>query len=499
MSKNQAESKSFFSSVNLSKDLTASVVVFLVALPLCLGIALASGAPLFSGIVAGIVGGIVVGAISGSHTSVSGPAAGLTAVVAAQIANLGTFEAFLLAVVVGGVIQVVLGIVKAGSLSAFFPSSVIKGLLAAIGVILILKQIPHLLGHDADPDGEMSFNQPDKKNTFTELTSIFDGDFQYGAGAIGLLCVVLLVLWNRSKFLKKCGVPGPLIVVLLGVGMQMYFARLGGKWLVESTHLVKIPIAESLSDFAGFLRFPDFTAFSNPAVYIAGATIAVVASLESLLNLEAVDNLDPQKRSSPPSRELVAQGVGNIVAGMIGGIPVTAVVIRGSVNVNAGAKSKLSAIAHGVLLLTCVALLPKYLNLIPLSALAAILVVTGFKLASPTLFRQMWKQGRPQFIPFIVTVVAIVFSDLLIGILIGLAVSVFFILKSSLRAPIRQIVETHWNGDVVHIELASQVSFLNRAALDKIFATAVSGTTYRIDAIRQQLYRSGYLGADQRL
>jgi len=466
----------------LPRDLTAGLVVFLVALPLCLGIALASGAPLFSGILAGIIGGIVVGSISGSSTSVSGPAAGLTAIVIAQIATLGSFEAFLLAVMIGGIIQIGLGIVRAGSLSAFFPSSVIKGLLAAIGVILILKQIPHLLGHDTDPEGEMSFTQPDKQNTFTEIMTLFEGDIHFGAAVVGVMSIVLLTSWGRVKLLKNSVIPGPLVVVLLGVSLHLLFQRLGGPWAIGASHLVQIPVAESANDLLSLLKFPDFSQLANPAIYMAAVTIAIVASLETLLNLEAVDKLDPENRNSPPSRELVAQGVGNVVAGLVGGLPVTSVIVRGSVNVNAGGKTKLSSVFHGILLLICVGLFPVYLNMIPLAALAAILFVTGFKLASPALFRQMWKEGRYQFAPFMITLVSIVFTDLLTGILIGLGVSVLFILNSSLRQPIRRIIETHLGGDILHIELANQVSFLNRAALDKVFNDAENGTNMLIDA-----------------
>lgn len=464
------------------RDLISGGVVFLVALPLCLGIALASGAPLFSGLVAGIVGGIIVGSLSGSHTSVSGPAAGLTAIVAAQIALLGSFEAFLLAVVVGGLIQIGFGIARAGALSAFFPSSVVKGLLAAIGVILILKQIPHLLGHDTDPEGEMSFDQPDQENTFSELLNLLNGEIHIGAVVIGLLSIAVLVLWGKWDVLRRSVVPAPLIVVVLGVVLTLLFRNLDPRWLLEGNHLVQVPVAESAREFLGFLRFPDFSSWNNPDVYIAGVTIAIVASLETLLNLEAVDKLDTRQRKSPASRELLAQGVGNTVAGLIGGLPVTSVIVRGSVNVHAGSKTKLSAVFHGVFLLVCVAMFPMYLNLIPLSALAAILLVTGFKLASPQLFKQMWQEGRYQFIPFVVTLLSIVFTDLLIGILIGLAVSVLFILNSNLRRPIRRIVETHIDGDVTHIELANQVSFLNRAALDKIFSSMPHGSNVLIDA-----------------
>ncbi|MFK7777218.1 MAG: SulP family inorganic anion transporter [Gimesia sp.] len=471
-----------YSLSDLPRDLNAGLVVFLVALPLCLGIALASGAPLFAGLLSGIIGGIVVGSISGSQTSVSGPAAGLTAVVIAQIATLGSFEAFLLAVMIGGLIQIVLGIMRAGSLSAFFPSSVIKGLLAAIGVILILKQIPHVFGHDTDPEGEMSFSQPDEQNTFSELLTLFAGDIHYGAAVVGLLSVALLLIWERYKPLKNSVVPGPLIVVLLGVGLHSLFQLFGKPWAIGTSHLVQIPVAKSASDLISFLRFPDFTQWTNPAIYFAGITIAIVASLETLLNLEAVDKLDHENRDSPPSRELVAQGVGNVIAGLIGGLPVTSVIVRSSVNVNAEAKTNRSTIFHGVLLLISVAFLPVYLNMIPLAALAAILLVTGFKLASPALFQQMWKEGRYQFLPFLITLVSIVFTDLLTGILIGLGVSVLFILNSSLRQPIRRVVETHLAGNILHIELANQVSFLNRAALDRLFNDAERGSHMLIDA-----------------
>lgn len=470
------------SKVNWVKDLTAGLVVFLVALPLCLGIALASGADLQSGLLAGIIGGIVVGSLSGSHTSVSGPAAGLAAIVLAQISALGSFQTFLLAVFLAGILQIAMGIAKAGALSAFFPSSVIKGLLAAIGVLLILKQIPHVLGHDKDPEGEMSFSQPDQENTFTEIGSLFVGEVHLGAALVGILSVLLLVGWQQVKRLKNSIVPAPLVVVVLGVGLKLLFDRWGGSFQISTDHLVQIPVANSLAEMSKFFAFPDFSQWANPGVYFAAITIAIVASLETLLNLDAVDNIDPRQRDSPPSRELVAQGVGNMVAGLVGAIPITSVIVRSSVNVNAGACSKVSAIFHGILLLICVALLPALLNEIPLAALAAVLLVTGFKLASPSLFRQMWSEGRYQFLPFLITLVSIVFTDLLIGILIGLGVSVLFILNSNLRRPIRRIVETHLGGDILRVELANQVSFLNRAALFKVIHGAPSGSHLLIDA-----------------
>lgn len=463
------------------RDLTAGLVVFLVALPLCLGVALASGAPLFSGLLAGIIGGVIVGSISQSHTSVSGPAAGLTAIVAAQITQLGSFENFLLAVFVAGLIQIVLGCARAGGIAALVPSGVIKGLLAAIGLILVLKQIPHLLGHDTDPEDDMSFAQPDHENTFTELVAML-GDVQFGAAVIGILSLAVLLIWNRSDRLKNSIIPAPLVVIILGVGLNLLFRQLGGRWLIESSHLVQVPVMKNLADVASILRMPDFTSWKNPAIYTTGIMIAVVASLETLLNLEATDKLDPRKRTSPPNRELIAQGLGNVMCGLIGGLPVTSVIVRSSVNLNAGGKTKLATIVHGILLLVCVALLPTLLNQIPLSCLAAILIVTGMKLASPTLVREMWNEGRYQFLPFMLTVISIVLTDLLIGILIGLGVCTAFVVYSSLRRPLSCVIEKRLSDEVLHIELANQVSFLNRAALDRTLKSIPRGGHVLLDA-----------------
>ncbi len=465
----------------LPRDFTAGLVVFLVALPLCLGVALASGAPLLSGVLSGIVGGILVGVLSGSHTSVSGPAAGMTAVVAAQIVLLGSFPAFLSAVVLAGLIQMGLGLARAGFIAAFIPSSVIKGLLAAIGVILILKQIPHILGHDLDPEGDMAFQQPDHENTFSELLRTIV-DVHPGVAAIGLVSIAVFVAWGKWKLLKNSVIPAPLAVVFMGVGASLWFQQLGDPWLIKPSHLVQVPVADSLTEFLGFLQWPDFSQWSNPAVYTAAATIAVVASLETLLSLEAIDKIDPQQRTSPPSRELLAQGIGNVAAGFIGGLPLTSVIVRSSVNINAGGKTKLAAVVHGILLLVSVGFLPEWLNAIPLSCLAAILLVTGVKLVSPALVRQMWSEGRYQFIPFAATIVAIVLTDLLIGILIGLAVSIGFILNSNMRRPIRRFVEKHLGSDVWHIELANQVSFLNRAALSNVLAEVPRSGHVLLDA-----------------
>ena len=464
----------------LAKDLPAGLVVFLVALPLCLGIALASNAPLFSGIVAGIVGGLVVGLLSGSHTSVAGPAAGLTAIVAAQIATLGSFRAMLVAVVLAGLLQIGLGVARAGFIAAFFPSSVIKGLLAAIGIILILKQVPHVLGHDSDPVGNLAFEQLDKENTFTELLATAF-DIHSGAALVGIISIAVLVLWDKVKLLKTSLVPAPLVVVLLGVGLSELIAGSGEGWRIQSEHLVNVPLMGD-GGIGSLLETPDWGQLFNPAVYVAAVTLAIVASLETLLNLEAIDRVDPEQRRSPPDRELWAQGVGNVISGLIGGLPVTSVIVRSSVNVNAGNKTRLSTVVHGLLLVGCVLLVPSLLNRIPLASLGAILVMTGFKLASPKLLKQMWDEGRPQFLPFVVTVVAIVATDLLKGIAVGLLVAVGFILHSNLRRPLRRVMEKHVTGEVLRIELSNQVSFLNRAALESTLHGVPRGGHVLLDA-----------------
>lgn len=461
-------------------DIRAGLVVFLVALPLCLGIAVASQTPPISGIIAGIIGGIVVGLISGSQTSVSGPAAGLTAVIIAQVSLLGSFEAFLAAVTVAGVFQLIMGAMRAGFLASFFPSSVIKGLLAAIGLILILKQIPHVVGHDTDPEGDMAFQQIDHENTFSEIGEMLL-DFHPGAALIGLVCIPLLIFWEKNALLRRLPLPGPLIVVLFGLLMAEIFRRIGGPWLIQPSHLVEIPVNGSLNELMTSLQTPDWGSLARSQTWLAAVTIAIVASLETLLNVEAVDAIDPRQRVTPPSRELIAQGAGNVLCGLIGGLPVTSVIVRSSVNVHAGARTRASAVIHGVLLAVFVLLLPELLNRIPISCLAAILLVTGFKLASPKLIRRMWQEGRYQFIPFAITVVAIVFTDLLVGILIGLAVSVGFILHSNFRRPLRKFIEHHVGGDVLRIELASQVSFLNRPALERVLRSVPSSSHILLD------------------
>jgi len=470
-----------YTPASVGRDLVSGLVVFLVALPLCLGIALASGAPMASGLVAGVIGGIVVGFLSGSQTSVSGPAAGLAAIVVSQLDTLGAFSAFTLCVALAGILQMVFAALRAGFLAAFFPTSVIKGLMAAIGLLLILKQFPHVLGHDPDPVGDMEFEQPDGENTFTEIfAAMFD--VHVGAALIGVLSVALMVGWDKVPRLKKSLIPAPLIVVGLGLLLGALFEGRGEALHIQTSHLVQVPIATGPGGFMELLTFPDFSRLFSTQVFTGALTLAIVASLETLLNLEAIDNLDPEKRHSPPNRELFAQGAGNLVAGLLGGLPITSVIVRGSVNVAAGAKTRVSAISHGFFLAASAVLVPHLLNRIPLSCLAAILLVTGFKLASPALFKRTWAAGRTQFAPFIATVGAIVFIDLLIGVLIGLGLSVTFILYSNFRRPLRKVLEHHLGEDVLRIQLANQVSFFSRAALEQALGEVAPGGHVLIDA-----------------
>lgn len=447
---------------NVKGDLSAGLVVFLIAVPLCLGIALASGAPLFSGMIAGIVGGLVIGSLSGSQLSVSGPAAGLTAVVLTAITKFGVFEVFLLAVVIGGVIQLALGLLKAGIVANYFPSNVIKGMLTAIGIIIILKQLPHAFGYDADSEGDFAFIQVDGDNSITALLSTLN-HIHLGATLITIVSVLIILYWNKIP--KVNVVPAPLVAVLTGVGLNMLFIATGSVLAVAPSHLVNLPVASDFNSFIGQFTLPDFSAITNKEVWVVGATIAIVASIETLLNLEATDKLDPMKRHSPPNRELQAQGIGNIISGMLGGLPVTSVIVRSSANINSGARTKLSAISHGALLLVCAALIPTLLNKIPLATLAAVLLVTGYKLCKISIFKEMFKNGKYQWIPFVVTVVAIVFTDLLIGISLGMAVSVIAILRGNIRSSYFFRKEKYKAGESIILELAQEVSFLNKASI----------------------------------
>lgn len=448
-----------FSTQNLKKDLPASLVVFLVALPLCLGIALASGAPLFAGLLTGIIGGIVVSAISGSQLSVSGPAAGLTVIVFTSIAQLGGYEIFLLALVIAGVLQVALGFLKAGTIANFFPSSVIEGMLAAIGIILIMKQIPYALGYNADLEGSESF-QSGESNTFSGITDALSM-ISPGAVVISVLSLLVLIYWSKIK--KVNAVPAPLVVVIIGIVLNIVFK--GTSFEIASIHLVQVPVVNSFGEFTSLFMTPDFSQIANPTVWTVAFTIAIVASLESLLSLEAVDKIDPYKRVSPTNRELVAQGTGNLICGLIGGLPLTAVIVRSSANVNSGGKTKASSMLHGIWLLASLLLIPGLINSIPLSCLAAVLIFTGAKLAKLALFKKMWREGKAQFIPFIVTILAVVFTDLLKGVAIGMVIGVFYILRNNMRNPYFYTISSKGDKEVIRITLSEEVSFLNKAAI----------------------------------
>ena len=452
---------------NFKQDLPASVVVFLVALPLCLGVAMASGAPLFSGIIAGAIGGIVIGMISKSPLSVSGPAAGLTVIVLSAIQSLPTYETFLLSVFIAGLLQIVLGVMKAGVIGDFIPSSVIKGMLASIGIILILKQIPHLVGYDKDYEGDFAFSQPDGENTFSELWHLFDSHFTMGAVVIGLLSLGFLFWWDaiapkRKGILKL--IPGPLVVVLLGVVLNATFQSFAPDLVITSEHLVNIPVPESVSSFLGQFKVMSLDGLSNPKVWTIAVTIGLVASIESLLSLEAVDRIDPYKRNSPPNRELIAQGVGNMLNGLLGGMPVTSVIVRSSANVSSGAKTSASTISHGVLLIAFSALIPSILNLIPLAALAAVLIATGYKLAKPSLFISEKNKGLSHIIPFVVTIAAILLTDLLIGVLIGIFIGGAFVLIENYKSAIT-VVSNEDNTYLVRIR--KDLSFVHKYELKK--------------------------------
>jgi len=456
---------------NLKSDLPASIVVFLVAVPLCLGIALASGAPLFSGIIAGIVGGIVVGAISGSQLGVSGPAAGLAVIVLTAIQELGAYETFLLAVVIGGIIQVALGFAKAGIIGYYFPSSVIKGMLAGIGVIIILKQIPHAVGYDKDYEGSLAFNQPDGHNTFSELFYMFEA-ISPTALFICLISLAILILWEQP-FIKKLSitklVQGPLVAVFTAIVLGLITQSTG--YGLKAEQMVSIPVADSLSGFFGQFTLPDFSQLTNPAVYITGITIAVVASLETLLCLEATDKLDPYKRVTPANLELKAQGIGNVVSGLIGGLPITQVIVRSSTNIQSGGKTKMAAIAHGILLILCAMVIPNILNMIPLASLAAILFVVGYKLAKPALFKEMYA-----------AILGIVFTDLLMGIGMGMVVAIFYVLYRNYQKPYHIDVAKTKAGEEIHLELSEDVTFLNKASILKTLDQMPNDVKVVIDA-----------------
>lgn len=450
---------------NLKSDFASGLVVFLVALPLCLGIAMASGAPLFSGIIAGVVGGIVVGYLSQSHISVSGPAAGLTAIILTAITDLGAFDVFLMSVFIAGLIQLALGFLKAGSISNYFPTNVIEGMLAGIGIIIILKQLPHAFGYDADFEGDQAFIQNDGSNSFSFLFDVLN-HIHFGAVVVSLVSLVILISWDKVPFLKRLKlIPGALVAVVLGVLLNEFFISTGSSLAIEKEHLVSLPVPQSFDEFKSIIIMPNFAAVTNPQVWVVGITIAIVASIETLLCIEASDRMDVQKRYTNTNVELRAQGVGNIVSSLLGGLPMTSVVVRSSANNNAGAKSKMSAIIHGVLLLISVLAIPVLLNKIPLATLATVLILVGYKLAKPATFKHFWEKGKYQFVPFIATLVFVVATDLLKGVALGIIISIIFVLRGNLKRAYSFKKEEYEDGDVIHIDLAQEVSFLNKAAI----------------------------------
>ena len=467
---------------NLKSDFASGLVVFLVALPLCLGIALASGAPLFSGIISGVVGGIVVGVLSKSHISVSGPAAGLTAIVLTAITDLGTFNAFLLAVLIAGIMQVVLGFIKAGTISNYFPTNVIEGMLAGIGVIIFLKQIPHAFGYDKDYEGDLAFLQTDGENTFSELFQTLS-HIQLGSIIITVISLIILIAWTKVEFLKKLKlVPPALIAVIVSILVNEFFILSGSSFSIKSEHLVTLPVPSSIEEFKSIFLFPDFTAILNSKVWIVAITITIVASIETLLCIEAADRMDKQKRYTDTNIELKAQGIGNMLSALLGGLPMTSVVVRTSANNSAGAKSKMSAVIHGVLLLISVVTIPAILNKIPLATLAAVLLLIGYKLANPKTIIHFWKKGKYQFIPFIATLLAVVFTDLLKGVALGMIISIVFILKGNMKRAYNFRKQEYHDGDIIHIDLAQEVSFLNKAAIKSTLASIPENSKVEINA-----------------
>ncbi|RYY24360.1 MAG: SulP family inorganic anion transporter [Chitinophagaceae bacterium] len=465
---------------NIRRDGISGLIVFLIALPLCLGIAQASNAPLFSGIVAGIVGGLVVGSLSGSNLSVTGPAAGLTAIVLTALGELGAFDIFLCSVIVAGAVQFLLGMLKAGSIANYFPTSVIEGMLAGIGLTIIIKQVPEAIGYSV-PEEHISSDADDGfKADF--ITTAFQ-HVELGALIIAVLGLSLLILWQTKAFKKLSLVPSGLLVVLIGTLINEGFRAAGSPLFLGAEHLVKLPVASTPTEFIDQFVFPDLSGFSNPKVWQTGVVIAIVASIETLLCIEATDKLDELKRYTPTNRELRAQGIGNIVSGLIGGLPLTSVIVRSSANINAGARTKLSTIIHGTLLLLCVAAIPVLLNKIPKASLAVILIFTGYKLCNPKVFKHIWKEGGvTQFIPFVATAVAVVSLDLLKGVGIGLIISILYLLRNNMRIPYYYNRSTYSNGDIIKLTLAQEVSFLNKASIKETLANLPENSSVIIDA-----------------
>ena len=475
----------------IGQDAPAGLVVFLVALPLCLGISLASGAPLLSGVIAGIVGGVLISWLSGSAVSVSGPAAGLTTIVLSGIATLGSFPAMLAATVVAGVMQIIMGLGRAGIIALYFPAAVIRGMLAAIGLILIMKQIPHFLGADSDFFEDLNFSQVDGFNTFSAIGAAFRS-LSPGSVLVGAVSLSLMLIWDSKAIRRQPWarlVPGALVAVLVAVGINQLLHVVAPAIQVRPEHLVTLPVVSSMQQLVGAMTFPDFDALRRPATYGVALTIAIVASLETLLSVEAVDNLDPQKRHTPTNRELLAQGTGNLVSGLLGGLPITAVIVRSSANISAGGQTRLSAFIHGLLLLVSLVFLGSVLNLIPLSALAAVLLVVGYKLTKPALYRTQWRLGREQFVPFIITIAAVLFTDLLKGVAIGLVLGFFFILRDNSKAGsyLRNEPTSDDEPGLLHLRLPEHVSFLNKASIVTTLEQLPTGSRVILDGTRSDV------------
>jgi MFS superfamily sulfate permease-like transporter len=467
---------------NLYGDIKAGIVVFLVALPLCLGISLACNVPLFSGILAGVIGGTIVCAFSGSMLSVSGPAAGLTSIVISSVALLGSFESFLACAVVAGLIQIGLGFIRVGNLGNYFPYAVIKGMLAGIGIILIINQIPHLFGYDADPESDMFLDRPDGHNSFTDLMLMLDnitpGAVIIGVVSLGFLMLTEMKVYKESKLLAFF--PAPLVIVLFGMLMSRSLNSHPGS-AIDPEHYVLLPVINSFVDLTGALTHPDFSLILSTKFWITSFTIAFVASLETLLSIDATDKLDPQKRKSNSNKELIAQGIGNTLAGLLGALPLTAVIVRSSANINAGAKTKLAAMIHALLLLLTILLIPNVLMLIPNASLAAILIMTGYKLAKPAMFTEQYKKGIEHILPFVVTVLGMLVTDLLKGVTAGLVVSVFFIIRSNVRATF-DVAKAEIDGRLHYVlKLPQHLTFFNKGFLVNFFAKVEQGSKVIVD------------------
>ena len=505
MSESKKQQVNLFSASHIKYDLKAGLIVFLVALPLCLGIAQAQKVDLFSGLIAGVIGGVVVATVSKSKLSVSGPAAGLTTIVIASIENFkdlipghNPFGLFLLSLCIAGILQIILGFLKAGIIGYYFPSSVIKGMLCGIGLLLIAKEIPHFLGDDRDPQGDESFIQDDKENTITEIINAFRF-FSPGVALIGSVCLMILIFW-QSKLIKKINwlsvMPGPLVVVIAGILMNqafiVFFPELA---ITNESHLVNLPKITSIDALVSKLQFPDFSGLGYYKVWETAFLLCCVASLESLLSVEAIDKLDPENNITPTNRELIAQGVGNFLCGLIGGLPITSVIVRGSANVSAGAKTKYSAIFHGLLLLSAIFLIPNILNLIPNSALAAILIMTGYKLTKPWIYKNVYKQGWDQFLPFIITIAIFLLTDLLRGVSIGIVVGIIFILRQNYRNPFKYIHDNIDGMPHFFIKLSQNVTFLNKGKIVETLHNIPPDSKVYIDGGRSQFIDKDVLEA----